>query len=158
MDFLFLITTAVFLLLYFREHRKYKTMEKEYRYINSRFLVLAQSEENSYILLPTDNAVVKETAENTNLLLEKFYAAQIDYNRSQKLFLQLFTNISHDLRTPITVLKGYIEMLYLQSKKEALSPVMQATLDKMQRNSKELADSVNNLFDMAKIRSGDIIL
>lgn len=101
---------------------------------------------------------MKETAEHINNLLEKFYGKQIDYNRSQKTILQIFTNISHDFRTPITVLKGYIEMLYLQSQKEELSPVMRTTVEKMQSNSKELVHSVNNLFKMAKIQSGDMVL
>ncbi len=64
--------------------------------------------------------------------------------------MQIFTNISHDLRTPITVLKGYIEMLYLQSQKEELSSSMRATVEKMQTNSNELVNSINNLFNMAK--------
>lgn len=67
------------------------------------------------------------------------------------MILQIFTNISHDLRTPITVLKGYIEMLHLQSQKEDLPPAIHATIEKMQRNSQELVHSVNNLFNLAKI-------
>ena len=73
------------------------------------------------------------------------------------MILQIFTNISHDLRTPITVLKGYIEMLYLQSQKEDLPPVIHTTIEKMQRNSQELVHSVNNLFNLAKIQSGDMV-
>ena len=73
------------------------------------------------------------------------------------MILQIFTNISHDLRTPITVLKGYIEMLYLQSQKEDLPPAIHATIEKMQRNSQELVHSVNNLFNLAKIQSGDMV-
>ena len=65
------------------------------------------------------------------------------------MILQIFTNISHDLRTPITVLKGYIEMLYLQSQKEDLPPVIHTTIEKMQRNSQELVHSVNSLFNLA---------
>ncbi len=114
--------------------------------------------ESNYILVPSDIKIVKETAGNINKLLEKFYGRQIDYNRSQKAVLQIFTNISHDLRTPMTVLKGYIEMLYLQSQEEELPLAMRMTVEKMQSNSQELVHSVNNLFDMAKIQSGDMVL
>ena len=133
-------------------------MESDYKCINSRLRDITNDDEINYILVPSDISIVKETAVDINKLLEKFYSRQINYNRSEKAILQIFTNISHDLRTPITVLKGYIEMLYLQSQKEELSSSMRATVEKMQTNSNELVNSINNLFNMAKIQSGDMIL
>lgn len=147
----------ILLVLYFKEHNKNKKIESDYKYINARLLEIINNSENNYILIPSDIKVVKETAKGINNLLEKFNDRQIDYNRNQKVILQIFTNISHDLRTPITVLKGYIEMLYLQSQKEDLPPAIHATIEKMQRNSQELVHSVNNLFNLAKIQSGDMV-
>ena len=147
----------ILLVLYFKEHNKNKKIESDYKYINARLLDIINNSENNYILIPSDIKVVKETAKSINNLLEKFNDRQIDYNRNQKVILQIFTNISHDLRTPITVLKGYIEMLYLQSQKEDLPPAIHATIEKMQRNSQELVHSVNNLFNLAKIQSGDMV-
>lgn len=158
MELVFGIIVIVLLGLYFREYGKNKKMEKDYKYINSRIIDIFNMDGGSYILVPSDIKIVRETATNINDLLEKFYKKQTDYNRSQKLVLQIFTNISHDLRTPITVLRGYIEMLYLQSQKEELSPAMRRTIEKMQSNSQELVHSVNSLFHMAKIQSGDMVL
>lgn len=157
MALLFFIISMILLVLYFKEHNKNKKIESDYKYINARLLDIINNSENNYILIPSDIKVVKETAKGINNLLEKFNDRQIDYNRNQKVILQIFTNISHDLRTPITVLKGYIEMLYLQSQKEDLPPAIHATIEKMQRNSQELVHSVNNLFNLAKIQSGDMI-
>lgn len=157
MALLFFIISMILLVLYFKEHNKNKKIESDYKYINARLLDIIYNSENNYILIPSDIKVVKETAKGINNLLEKFNDSQIDYNRNQKVILQIFTNISHDLRTPITVLKGYIEMLYLQSQKEDLPPAIHATIEKMQRNSQELVHSVNNLFNLAKIQSGDMV-
>mgnify|MGYP004472666871 FL=1 len=157
MALLFFIISMILLVLYFKEHNKNKKIESDYKYINARLLAIINNSENNYILIPSDIKVVKETAKGINNLLEKFNDRQIDYNRNQKVILQIFTNISHDLRTPITVLKGYIEMLYLQSQKEDLPPAIHATIEKMQRNSQELVHSVNNLFNLAKIQSGDMV-
>lgn len=157
MEPVFSVIAILFFVLYIRERRKNREMESNYNYINSRLLAIANTDDSNYILVPTDMGVVRETAKSINSLLEKFYGRQMDYNRNQKAVLQLFTNISHDLRTPITVLKGYIEMLYLQSRKEELSPVLRTTIEKMQRNSEDIVHSVNNLFDMAKIQSGDMV-
>ena len=157
MALLFFIISMILLVLYFKEHNKIKKIESDYKYINARLLDIINNSENNSILIPSDIKVVKETAKGINNLLEKFNDSQIDYNRNQKVILQIFTNISHDLRTPITVLKGYIEMLYLQSQKEDLPPAIHATIEKMQRNSQELVHSVNNLFNLAKIQSGDMV-
>lgn len=158
MELAFAVIAVVLLVLYFKERSRNRKLELGCKYINSRLLDITNDNGSKYILVPSDIKVVKETAENLNYLLEKFYGRQIDYNRSQKTILQIFTNISHDLRTPITVLKGYIEMLYLQSQKEELSPAMRATVEKMQNNSQELVHSVNNLFNLAKMQSNDLVL
>lgn len=154
---LFLIS-IILLILYLKERNKNKKIINDYKYINSKILDISNNNENNYILIPSNINIVKESAKDINILLEKFYDKQIERNRSQKAILQIFTNISHDLRTPITVLKGYIEMLYIQSKKEELSNSMSEIIEKMQNNSNELVHSVNNLFNLAKIQSGDIIL
>ena len=158
MELFLVVISIVLFALYLKERNKSKKMESDYKYINSRLRDITNDDEINYILVPSDISIVKETAVDINKLLEKFYSRQINYNRSEKAILQIFTNISHDLRTPITVLKGYIEMLYLQSQKEELSSSMRATVEKMQTNSNELVNSINNLFNMAKIQSGDMIL
>lgn len=158
MEILLIILLLVLIVLYLKERGKNKQIEKEFHYINTRLTDITHQEETNYILIPSDSRIVKETAQNINGLLEKFYHKQIESNQNQKIILQLFTNISHDLRTPITVLKGYIEMLYLQSQKEELSPSMKMTVEKMQSNSEELVRSINNIFNMAKIQSGDLVL
>lgn len=158
MIFTLTVISLLLLVLYVKELRKNHKMENDYNYINSRLLDIVNHEESNYILVPSDLNIVKETAENINFLLEKFYDRQIDYRRGQKTILQIFTNISHDLRTPITVLKGYIEMLYLQSQKTDLSPSLRTTIEKLEHNSQDLVHSVNNLFNIAKIQSGDMIL
>ena len=158
MIFTLTVISLLLLVLYVKELRKNHKMENDYNYINSRLLDIVNHEESNYILVPSDLNIVKETAENINFLLEKFYDRQIDYRRGQKTILQIFTNISHDLRTPITVLKGYIEMLYLQSQKTDLSPALRTTIEKLEHNSQDLVHSVNNLFNISKIQSGDMIL
>lgn len=158
MEIGFAAVSVLLLFLYLRERSRYRQMEREYRYINERLCQLRKREESSYILIPSGLSLVRETGEKLNDLLEEFYEREKDYTRKERSLLRILTNISHDLRTPITVLKGYIEMLYLQSRKEELSPAMEAIIIKMQNNSEELVRSVNHLFDVAKIQSGDWIL
>ena len=101
MKALFPVIAIVLFVLYSKECRKNKKMVRDYQDINARLFEIASEDEINYILVPTDRKAVKETAQGINYLLEKFYKRQIEYNRSQKAVLQIVTNISHDLRTPI---------------------------------------------------------
>lgn len=146
------------ILLYLKEHTKLQQLQLDYHYINKRLDEILKQGDMNYILIPSDNAVVRETSVNINNLLEKYQKTQIHYHRAQKAQLQIFTNISHDLRTPITVLKGYIEMLYLQSLKEEMTFTTKNMIHKMHENAEEIVHSVNNFFNLAKLQSGDILL
>jgi len=67
---------------------------------------------------------------------------------------QLFTNISHEFRTPLTLISGPIEQL-LQSD---LSEEKKEELSLMQRNSKRLVTLTNQILDLAKLESGKLQL
>jgi two-component system, OmpR family, sensor kinase len=68
---------------------------------------------------------------------------------------ELVTNITHDLRTPLTSLRGYLETLFL---KEG-----ELTLDEQRdylaiaiKHSKQLGKLVSELFELAKLDSPDV--
>jgi signal transduction histidine kinase len=68
---------------------------------------------------------------------------------------EFVANVSHDLRTPLTSLHGYLETLLL--KKEELKPEEQQDYLTIAINrSNQLGKLVNELFDLAKLDSPDI--
>ena len=70
---------------------------------------------------------------------------------------ELVANVSHDLRTPLASLKGYLEILL--SKNESLSDAdRQEYLQIANRNSERLNKLVTELFELAKLDSGDLTL
>ncbi len=62
---------------------------------------------------------------------------------------ELIANISHDLRTPLTMIKGYSEVMR-DIPDENTPENMQIVIDETER----LTDLVNDLLDLSKIRSG----
>jgi len=86
----------------------------------------------------------------TNLKIERL-AHEKDRELS-KLKLEFFTNISHEIRTPVTLILSSINSL-LNS--ESLSPVNQQhnSVTTIQKNSKYLLNLMNNLLDYRKIDS-----
>ena len=80
-----------------------------------------------------------------------------DLKQQDELRRELVANVSHDLRTPITILHGYLETLELKSK--ALSAEQQQHfLQQALLSSERLSRLVNELFELASLESVDRVL
>ncbi|MHB8624127.1 MAG: ATP-binding protein [Sulfuricaulis sp.] len=76
--------------------------------------------------------------------------AEIDHAKTA-----FFTNISHEFRTPLTLMLGPLEDL-LSGSTEVLSPDAANILGLVQRNSVRLLKLVNSLLDFSRIESGRV--
>jgi signal transduction histidine kinase/ligand-binding sensor domain-containing protein/DNA-binding response OmpR family regulator len=82
---------------------------------------------------------------------------QIEETKRQemhKVQLQFFTNISHEFRTPLSLILGPLERLM----KENARPALQHYFDLMYRNTQRLLDLINELMDFGKLESGALKL
>lgn len=75
-------------------------------------------------------------------------------SRSDQLRVDLITNVSHDLKTPLTSMVGYIELI----KKEELSDVVRDYTDVISDRAEKLKEMINSLFNLAKASSGNVEL
>ncbi len=69
--------------------------------------------------------------------------------KSDKLQKELIANVSHDLRTPLTMIRGYSEMMR-DIPDENTAENIQVVIDETTR----LSELVNDMLDISKIRSG----
>lgn len=67
------------------------------------------------------------------------------------------TNISHDFKTPLTVLKGYGEILALNSKNKDLPVEIVNNILKLNHKIDEIINIQEEYFNSSKIISGDIV-
>jgi PAS domain S-box-containing protein len=74
--------------------------------------------------------------------------AEID--RAKTVF---FSNISHEFRTPLTLMSGPIQEILADEK---LNPTVRERLELAQRNSLRLQKLVNNLLDFSRIEAGRV--
>uniref|UniRef100_UPI003594795C hybrid sensor histidine kinase/response regulator transcription factor n=1 Tax=Aquiflexum sp. TaxID=1872584 RepID=UPI003594795C len=65
-----------------------------------------------------------------------------------------FTNISHEFRTPLTLIAGPVERLMTQSE----NPVFKSQLNLIKQNSQRLLNLVDQLLEVSKIKSGKLQL
>ncbi|WP_209329943.1 hybrid sensor histidine kinase/response regulator transcription factor [Lunatimonas salinarum] len=89
---------------------------------------------------------------NYNLKLKEEEALHLlEIDRFKTMF---FTNISHEFRTPLTLISGPVERLISQSD----SPVVKSQLNLIKQNSQRLLNLVDQLLEVSKIKSGKQVL
>mgnify|MGYP001153685903 CR=1 FL=1 len=69
----------------------------------------------------------------------------------------LFTNITHEFRTPLTVIKGMTDTVKSNLKNNQIEDV-ENSLEMIERNSDSLLHLVNEMLDLSKIESGNMQL
>ncbi len=85
-------------------------------------------------------------------ILKKQQRLEIERANVEQLKTELFANISHDLRTPLSSIHGYLETLLL--KKESLDEEQRERyLNTSLQSTKKLKYMVDELFDLSKIES-----
>ncbi|RFB15328.1 sensor histidine kinase [Bacillus sp. HNG] len=106
--------------------------------------------------LPVNGKSVFETlAGNINLLKHGVKTSQNEQAKSERLKTELITNVSHDLRTPLTSIITYTELMKTQN---LTDDDRAAYLEIIDRKSKRLKVLIDDLFEVSKMASGNIEL
>lgn len=72
----------------------------------------------------------------------------------ERMKSRFFTNISHEFRTPLTLILGPVDML----NSGVLNPQQKLHVNMLQRNANRLLSLTNQLLDLAKLESGKLNL
>lgn len=83
---------------------------------------------------------------NIETAMEKSIQEQL---KAERLKVDLITNMSHDLKTPLTSMIGYIDLL----KKEELTPAAQDYIEVLGMKQEQLKDMIQDLFELSKATS-----
>ncbi|WP_096271099.1 sensor histidine kinase [Paucisalibacillus globulus] len=101
------------------------------------------------------NTVLATLADNINVLKQGVKQSQTEQAKSERLKTELITNVSHDLRTPLTSIITYTELLKDQ---KDIGEDSAAYLEIIDRKSKRLKVLIDDLFEVSKMASGTIEL
>ncbi|WP_066308892.1 sensor histidine kinase KdpD [Bacillus sp. FJAT-29814] len=100
-------------------------------------------------------SVFATLAGNINVLKQGVKQSQSEQAKSERLKTELITNVSHDLRTPLTSIITYTQLL----KESGLSEdERKAYLEIIDRKSKRLKILIDDLFEVSKMATGNIKL
>ncbi|RXI74234.1 sensor histidine kinase [Clostridium tetani] len=136
-----IIITVVFATLYILLHKELKNITKQLKEINN-------TKTNSKILISFSNNLVKNLALEINKSLEKKSAAEAEHKRMDLEIRQSISNISHDLRTPLTSIIGYIQLM----EDDSLSQNERSQyIDIIKKRAKSLQTLICSFYDLSRL-------
>ena len=97
----------------------------------------------------------KQLAEMFNEMADILTANIEKLNQVENLRRELIANVSHDLRTPIAIIRGYVETL--QMKEETLSSDdRKRYINTVKESTEKLEKLVNELFELSKLEANQV--
>ena len=139
-----LIISLLVIWWFTRSLRKIQTMVKNFESGDHDARVAVRQDDELGQLSYSINRMADTIVQNIEEL------KQVDHLRKE-----LIANVSHDLRTPLAIIQGYVETLNI--KKDTLSEVQkQKYLDIILNSCEKLKRLVNDLFELSKLESRQI--
>lgn len=110
----------------------------------------------AHLILLKDIRFIKEINKLKNNLLENKNEL-VKSNEYNKVLTEFFSNISHDLKTPINVILSAVQLLYVkktENNPEEFNIQLNRLLGIIKQNCFRLIRLVSNLIDISKVESG----
>lgn len=108
-----------------------------------------------YLIESKGNGKLSELARHMNEM-KNGYREMLDQQiKSERLKSELITNVSHDLKTPLTSIINYIDLL---GKKELADEEAQQYITVLDRKAARLKTLIDDLFEASKMASGSVEL
>ena len=149
MDNLLLIIIEILILIIFVLLAKVYFLRKSAQEIHDAFLDRLTADTNILIDISTRDPYMRKLAEAINMQLRLLRKERQRYQQGDLELKEAVTNISHDLRTPLTAIKGYLDLLAREEKSEKV----QRYLSHIQNRTEVLKNLTEELFRYSVVTS-----
>ena len=140
-------------LLFFYIRKKLKKVQKDYQVLLKEAHQLADGRFDEEIT--QDVGIFNALGEEFKNVRTGFEKAVCEEMKSQNMKTELISNVSHDLKTPLTGIKNYAELLGQNNVSEQDKQVY---LGNLQHYIDRLNNLIEDLFEVSKVNSGNIEL
>ncbi|MCB2360544.1 sensor histidine kinase [Clostridium estertheticum] len=150
-----LLIIIIFILIYiilFKTNVE-KKRNNTLKYIQNKLNKIINENTNEKLLVETEDKELKKILVEINNLLDFNQKILADYRKKEISTSKMLSNISHDLKTPLTVVLGYIETIKLDN--NISKDERDLLLSNVYTKALEVIDLINEFFDLAKLESGD---
>ena len=144
---LIVIAVMAFVVLYQRFAFR-RGIQTQLIQISRKLEDIAESDSDEKVMVFTDNPVLMELTGEINRLLLDRQKVKAEFKRGEIASKKMLANISHDIKTPLTVILGYLEIMRLTGADDEM-------LEKVEAKAKQVVDLINQFFTLAKLEAGD---
>ena len=116
--------------------------------ITEKLSEILEQDTDEQIMVFTDDKVLMELCGQMNLLLLDRQKMKADFRKQEIASKKMLSNISHDIKTPLTVILGYLEIMRLRDCEDV-------TLQKVEAKAKQVMELIDQFFTLAKLEAGD---
>ncbi|MCM1254066.1 MAG: sensor histidine kinase [Clostridium sp.] len=143
-----IIVILLFIILY-QQFAYTKGIRAKIKKINEKLSDIVENDTDEKIMIFTDNKILMDLTGQINRLLQNRQKIKSDFRKQEISSKKMLSNISHDIKTPLTVILGYLEMMRLNHADDD-------TLQKVEAKAKQVMELINQFFTLAKLEAGDM--
>ena len=151
--FSFFIVVAALIGISVVGYKKIKNVQDQYQDILHMTEDLSSG--NFENIKPADSGLFQSLNNNIYQIKDGFEQAVKEQVQSQNLKTELISNVSHDLKTPLTGIKNYVELLNDPNISEKDK---KSYLERLNQYTDRLSILITDLFEVSKANSGNIDL
>lgn len=121
-------------------------MKNEIKNIGESLARIINTDTNNLITISSNDKELKELAKKLNASLKDLRKLELEYKKGNQELKTSITNISHDLRTPLTAIRGYLDLMDSRN----LTEQQRNYLKIIDRKVSDLTCLTEQLFDFSK--------
>lgn len=125
-----------------------RKMQADLKKISGKLSDILEQDSDEKVMVFTDDKALQDLIGQINRLLLDRQKIKADYRRQELSSKKMLANISHDIKTPLTVILGYLEIMRMDRKEDE-------DLQKIEAKAKQVVEMMNQFFTLAKLEAGD---
>ncbi|WP_040210217.1 sensor histidine kinase [Clostridium polynesiense] len=111
--------------------------------------------QNQILHLPIPNRDLRKVMCSFNDTLEGIRKERQKYEKREKDIQKQIENISHDLRTPLTVILGYLKLIKKTVKELNMNKDLAEALEIIEQKAETMKNLVTQFYDFSRLNAGD---
>jgi len=143
---IFVLVLAVATLIF-----SFATLEKNLREAKKQLDRMKENESKTRITLSSPNRAAEELFAAINQVLDLREGSLADFHRQERSLREQISNVSHDLRTPLTSILGYLQLLESPDLSEE---ERRQYLKVIESRAKALQNLITSFYDLTRIEGG----
>lgn len=130
-----------------------RTRSKQLQQMDRKLRQIMADRSDEPLLIFTADQQLQQLLIAMNELLDYSRRTAADYTKMEISTKKMISNMSHDLRTPLTVILGYLEAIHLNAHMDAEERIFMVS--KVYEKTLEILETMNKFFDLSKLEAGD---